>query len=90
MIDRPGPQHNPNVGFVLADAVSCIEQLRGEGRTVLLHCVQAQSRTPTVAALYGARKGGTTPMRALADISAVLPDVHPIQPFMDVLAAATS
>ena len=90
LIDRPGQQHNANLGFVLSDTVSCIEQLRGEGRTVLLHCVQAQSRTPTVAALYGARKGGTTPMRALTDIAAVLPDVHPIQPFMDVLAAATA
>ena len=32
-----------------------IEQLRAEGRTVLVHCVAAYSRTPTVAALYGAR-----------------------------------
>ncbi|MGH3633662.1 MAG: hypothetical protein ACRDTS_06135 [Mycobacterium sp.] len=35
-----------------------IEQFRAEGKTVLFHCVQAVSRTPTIAALYGARRKG--------------------------------
>lgn len=51
------PDANPNLDFVLIDTVRLIEQLRNEGRTVLLHCVACQSRTPTVAALYAARKG---------------------------------
>jgi len=55
LIDKPNPTENPNLGFVLHDAVTVLEQLPSEGRTVLLHCVQAQSRTPTVAALYGAK-----------------------------------
>jgi ADP-ribosyl-[dinitrogen reductase] hydrolase len=53
LIDQPGV--NGNLDFVLLDTVRLIEQLRQEGRTVLIHCVQAQSRTPAVAALYGAR-----------------------------------
>jgi hypothetical protein len=35
--------------FVLTDIVRLIEQLRNAGRKVLLHCLAAQSRTPTVA-----------------------------------------
>jgi hypothetical protein len=55
LIDRPEHDENPNLGFVLTETVRAIEGLRRVGRTVLLHCVGAYSRTPTVAALYGAR-----------------------------------
>jgi ADP-ribosyl-[dinitrogen reductase] hydrolase len=44
---------------------------------VLLHCVACQSRTPTVAALYGARRQGTSGVLALQDIAEVLPDSWP-------------
>ena len=37
----------------------------------LVHCVQAQSRTPTAAALYGARLRGIGPTAALADVCGV-------------------
>ncbi len=47
LIGDPGPEMNPNLDFVLTDSVRLIEQLRNEGRTVLLHCVAAHSRTPT-------------------------------------------
>ena len=77
LIDEPGPSKNPNLDFVLADAAAAVAALRAEGKTVLLHCVQAQSRTPAVAALYGARLTGRTPTEALADIAHVLPDVNP-------------
>ena len=53
LIDQP--EVNDNLDFVLLDTVRLVEQLRQEGRTVLIHCVQAQSRTPAIAALYGAR-----------------------------------
>src|SRR6516165_12256708 len=43
LIDIVGPDANPNLDFVLTDAVRLIEQLRNEGRTVLLHCVACQS-----------------------------------------------
>jgi protein-tyrosine phosphatase len=54
--------------FVLLDTVRAIEQLRKEGRTVLLHCLAAQCRTPTVAAIDGARLRGTGIAEALADL----------------------
>ncbi|WP_148040129.1 protein-tyrosine phosphatase family protein [Cryobacterium tepidiphilum] len=55
LIDNDDAAHNPNLDDVLLDAADAIAALRAEGRTVLLHCVQAQSRTPSVAALYAAR-----------------------------------
>ena len=77
LIDDPRRDKNPNLDFVLSDAAAAVAALRAEGKTVLLHCVQAESRTPTVAALYGARLTGQTPTQALADILAVLPKAHP-------------
>ena len=44
---------------------------------MLLHCVQAESRTPTVAALYGAHLTGATFDEAMARISAALPNANP-------------
>ncbi len=83
LIDREG--ENANLGFVLFDTVRAVEQLRREGRTVLIHCVQAQSRTPTVAALYGARLRGISIAEALADVCDVLPNAHPIPEFREAL-----
>ena len=51
LIDR-GPQGNQNLEFVLDDAARTIAALRAEGKTVLLHCVEGKSRTPSVAARY--------------------------------------
>ena len=43
LIDDVGPDANANLDFVLIDTVRLIEQLRGEGRTVLVHCVAARA-----------------------------------------------
>jgi len=83
LIDKPRPQDNPNLAFVLHDTVTVLEQLRHEGRTVLLHCVQAQSRTPSVAA----RKNGVSTTQALDDIHGVLPEADPNPAFRAALRA---
>lgn len=62
-------------GWALAAAL--VAALRGEGKTVLLRCVQALSRTPCVAALYGARLTGRTPTEALVDVLHALPQADP-------------
>jgi ADP-ribosyl-[dinitrogen reductase] hydrolase len=49
LIDAHDPAKNPNLAFVIDDAARAVAALRGEGRTVLLHCVRAESRTPAVA-----------------------------------------
>lgn len=71
LIDHPDREYNPNLEFVIDDAARAVQQLRAEGRRVLLHCVQAQSRTPVVAARYGALLGLSTD-RAAAEANGVL------------------
>jgi protein-tyrosine phosphatase len=70
---------------VLLDTVRALEQLRAEGKTVFIHCVQAQSRTPTIAALYGARKQRITIDHALRYVLAVLPNANPNNEFRTAL-----
>jgi ADP-ribosyl-[dinitrogen reductase] hydrolase len=79
LIDRKG--ENDHLDFVLLDTVRAIEQLRVEGRTVFVHCVQPYSRTPAIAALYGAGKKGVDIDEALDDVMAVLPGAEPNSAF---------
>jgi hypothetical protein len=76
---------NAQPDFVLREAAAAVEHYRAEGKTVLLHCVRAESRTPTVAALYGAKVVGVTPLRALQDVRRVLPGARPNPLFMELL-----
>ena len=85
LIDRTSHDENPYLDFVLLDTVRLIEQLRQEGRTVLVHCVAACSRTPSVAALYGARLRGVNVDEAVRDVTAVLPGAHPNRAFRAAL-----
>ena len=85
LIDEVGSDDNANLDFVLTDTTRLIEQLRLEGRTVFLHCVAGQSRTPTVAALYGARKLGISGEAALREVTSVLPDANPNSDFRRAL-----
>lgn len=52
LVDSTDPKQNPNLEFVLDDAAWAVYALRMEAHTVLLHCVEAQSRTPSVASAY--------------------------------------
>ena len=85
LIDRAELDENPHLDHVLLDTVRAVEQFRREGRTVLVHCVGAYSRTPTVGALYGARLRGVSADEALRDIGAVLPGAHPNHAFRKAL-----
>ena len=63
LVDEDGA--NPNLAFVIDDAARTIQALRAEGKTVLLHCVEGRSRTPSVAARYS-RLLGRDPQDVLA------------------------
>ena len=85
LIDVEDRAENPHLEFVLHDTVRTIAELRAQGRTVLLHCVASESRTPTVAALYGAHVAGITAAHALDEVKAVLPQARPNPTFAQVL-----
>jgi hypothetical protein len=81
LIDSDEREANPHLDHVLTQAADTVAALRAEGRTVLLHCVAAQSRTPTVAALYSARHLGVSPGAALHEVAAALPGARPNEAF---------
>ncbi|OBJ86072.1 ribosylglycohydrolase [Mycobacterium gordonae] len=81
LIDRTPNDENPHLDYVMLDATRAVERLREQGRTVLLHCVAAQSRTPTIAALYGARLRDVGADEALRDVQSVLPSACPNSAF---------
>ncbi len=85
VVDSSVEGDNAHAAFVLGEAAAAVERYRAEGKTVLLHCVRAESRTPTVAALYGARVAGISAVEALAHLQQVLPRALPNPLFMRVL-----
>ena len=85
VVDSPIDSENAHAAHVLREAADAVAGFRAEGKTVLLHCVRAESRTPTVAALYGSRVAGVSPLEALADVRRVLPGASPNRLFMEVL-----
>lgn len=85
LIDTPVPGENPNLTFVLADAADAVAALRAEGKTVLLHCVAAQSRTPTVAAVYAVRHLGGNRVSVMNEVCRQLPDPRPNEAFRAIV-----
>lgn len=73
LVDSDKPEDNPNLSFVLEDAADTVKMFRAESRRVLLHCVQAQSRTPVVGALYGRLVTGDSTVKQLKDVVSKLP-----------------
>jgi hypothetical protein len=90
VVDSPVEEDNAHAAYVLREAAAAVERFREEGKTVLLHCVRAESRTPTVAALYGARVAGISPLEALYDVQRVLPGANPNPLFSRVLKETES
>lgn len=84
IMDKPDPEENPNLDFALDDAARTVGTLRAEGKTVLLHCVAAHSRTPTVAIAYAMLLG--VPLAdAMLTVCGVLPAAHPNRGFREAL-----
>ncbi|WP_219417776.1 ADP-ribosylglycohydrolase family protein [Pseudonocardia nigra] len=66
-----------DLGGVLTDSAGLIKDLRDEGKTVFLHCAYAETRTPVVAAAYGALITGSSRASALRRVVYVLPTARP-------------
>lgn len=81
LVDTANSVDNPHLDEVLTDAAETVAALRAEGKTVLLHCVQAQSRTPTVGALYSALYRGVPAEVAWSEVVAALPAARPNRAF---------
>lgn len=75
LLDDDDPSKNANLDFVFADTARVIRELRDEGKTVFVHCVAAQQRTPSVAIAY-ARLLGVSRDEARALVRAALPSAR--------------
>jgi ADP-ribosyl-[dinitrogen reductase] hydrolase len=75
---------NNDLRAVVDDAAAAVRDLRQEGKTVFLHCVHAQTRTPVVAAAYGALAAGGSERDALRRVQHVLPSAR--QPRASIVA----
>lgn len=84
LLDQAGSA-NSHLDLVLVEAANAVASLRSEGRRVLLHCVAAHSRTPTVAALYATRSLGVPGHTALDDVCRALPTASPNPSFRAAL-----
>lgn len=75
LIDSDDPDDNGNLAWALHDAADAVHELREHGehdRTVLLHCVRAEHRTPAVALLYAVKHCNQSPEDAASDIRKAL------------------
>ena len=66
-----------NLDAALVQAVEAIETFRSEGHRVFVHCVSGVSRTGAVAALYLARRLGTSGLEGLDRIGQIRPSIAP-------------
>lgn len=76
LVDSDTPAANPYLAWTIKDAARTVKALRDEGERVLLHCVAAHHRTPSVALAYS-RLLGVPAAEAADRITAALgvPDV---------------
>ena len=85
LVDVTDPSHNPHLDFVFADTADIIAEMRAEGRTVLVHCVQAQSRTPSLGAAHSMRVTGIDADKAIDEVCGVLAAGNPNEAFRQAL-----
>lgn len=88
LVDLPYPYENPNLDFVLYDTANVLQELRAEGKTVLLHGLRAKSRVPVVAAVYGLRIHDLPSTLVIANVESVLLGARMNPYFRDALEAA--
>lgn len=84
LMDEPDAGQNPNLDYVLVDAARTIARLRDEGKRVVLHCVAAHSRTPTVG-IASAMIRGVPLTDAFPAVCGALPAAHPNAGFQAAL-----
>jgi ADP-ribosylglycohydrolase len=86
LLDEDEPEYNPNLDFMFHDLAQAIASWREAGKTVLVHCVRSERRTPAVTAAYLAERYGVPGPEALRRVFAQLPHPYPNRAFSAALA----
>lgn len=77
IMDLKDPQDNLNLDFQYFDVSAHLHRWLGEGRSVFLHCVHTQNRTPSFFAAYLMYFLGMSFDDAMAEIQETLPLARP-------------
>ena len=83
LIDR---DENMDASATLADAADAIAALRAEGRRVFVHCVRAESRTPTVAMAWLIRHHDYEFEDAVVAVMGTITSAHPDESLLRAVA----
>ncbi|MET1063317.1 MAG: hypothetical protein ABWX71_10510, partial [Aeromicrobium sp.] len=89
LLDSEVTHDNPHLEHVLADTAAAIKALRDEGKTVFVHCVAAQQRTPSVGVAYS-RLLGVPAGQAQDDMRRALPGLRGRGPLWDAAARVST
>ncbi len=89
LLDNALPRNNPHLDFVIDDAARTVATLREMGHVVMLHCVAAHSRTPTIAIRYAQLLGVPADV-AFDGVVAALPHAYPNPGFKAALRRLSS
>ncbi len=76
LLDEDSSEANPNLEFLFADLAEAITAWRDAGKRVLIHCAQAERRTPAVAAAYLASRLGISAEEGFDRVRRVLPEAR--------------
>jgi ADP-ribosylglycohydrolase len=76
LLDFDAAADNPNLDFMFHNLAQAMVRWRDNGMSVLVHCVQAERRTPAVAAAYLAEKLGISGDEALRRVRVQLPGMR--------------
>ena len=87
LLDQPG---NANAARVLADTADAIAAFRAVNKTVFVHCVRAESRTPTVAMAWLIRHYGYEVESAITEVLATMPSAAPEESLLAAVRHVTS
>lgn len=90
MVDAAAESANPRLDFVVRDAVDLIAVLRAQDKSVYLHCVAGESRTPTIAAAYLRLHLGIPVKDTLAAYKAIKSTANPNKRFLTYLQKVES
>lgn len=71
LVDSDDPDRNSHLAWTIHDAARTAKLLRDQGERVLIHCVAAQHRTPSVALAYALLLGDPLP-KAEAELTNLL------------------
>jgi ADP-ribosyl-[dinitrogen reductase] hydrolase len=85
MLDYADPENNPNLEWELLDLAFTLDRWTKKSRKVFLHCVGANSRTPTAAAAFIAFRDGVSGRSALASMTSQLGSQWHNSYFVDLL-----